>query len=969
MGDNLTRVAKQNIKYLDNIENYNEANKNDFKQVFFKPDPAQIKSSAVGAFVKDIYGVDQVTPDKRIAGYHTRDSCELNTAIYANSVIDYNSPTNYFPGIHGVKVNGDFANSPNFFLTPNLAPAVEGQTFSVEFRGYIAAQKPGNYSVSSSAIAFFKKNALIWVGNNALKTHRRENAQFIVENGSQIKNESFAMVVGEYTPFRVQYSGNAMFDYKTQPIWVNGDGYPISVFARNQNENNLYYYSLSPSDKTNFYNCDVYKGSELQKYKTNAKQQVEIVWSQPLDERTNYVFLDMVGNLNAYDSNYEKIDAPLFDVNNQLFRSPTILETFANQIRNPTQTNVPGANSTGAISTGVISTGAISTGDNSTGAISTGAISTEQNVPGSISTGQNSTQQNSTQQNSTGQNVPGQNVPGQNQNTWFSNWVSTQNQPGQNLPGVNLPGQIPTGQIPTGQIPTGQIPTGQIPTGQIPTGQIQQNLPGQIPTGQIPTWQIPQNLPGVNLPGQIPTGQNLPRQNPPAQNPPAEIQNPPAENQNWFSNLFSNQNTSQNSNTPNQYRLELYQKSTQPLCIKKTNNTVAPLFTIKEINTVRNEEWSKTPSPMVKTMTNQEEQVRNKRISKNRISESNPLFSDDFRYKLCIIRDRDQKKILALLASTSATTQFYTAEPDLKMNKLFYANTYIESKFLREVPANLQASSNTYTSYADMYPLSTGYTETAYSDCETQCNLDPGCNHFYKVTDPTGTKCLMSNNPVSTFLPKQPDSTYTSSELKVKNKVIRTGDATKDAVYNKTQYLSDGYSDTVNLRFADFPVERKVLSETDTPGPNGTSYIVELRNNVSQSTNGTRPISVTNINNPMIAGKIENFETVVQGSLTKLDQIDNQLSQYGKDQYKVGQNSVKIRNNITSIDKTYLDMSGNQQKYDFTGQTIYALEEDRTLSSALLKDNAIYKTEQNTLNMITTLAMATFLVTAILISK
>ena len=119
----------------------------------------------------------------------------------------------------------------------------------------------------------------------------------------------------------------------------------------------------------------------------------------------------------------------------------------------------------------------------------------------------------------------------------------------------------------------------------------------------------------------------------------------------------------------------------------------------------------------------------------------------------------------------------------------------------------------------------------------------------------------------------------------------------------------------------------------------------------------------------MNAGKIENFETVVNLSLTKLDEIDAQLAQYGKDQYKVGQNRITINKNIDSINTTFSDMSGNLQKYDFTGQTIYALEEDRTLASALLKDNAIFKTEQNNLYMITTLAMATFLVTAILISK
>jgi len=92
------------------------------------------------------------------------------------------------------------------------------------------------------------------------------------------------MVTGEYTPFRIQYSSgeDVMIDHKN--LWTNGDGYPISVFAKNPNENNLYYYSLSPSDKTNYYKCDVYKGSDLQNYKSDAKQQIKLVWQTPLDE-------------------------------------------------------------------------------------------------------------------------------------------------------------------------------------------------------------------------------------------------------------------------------------------------------------------------------------------------------------------------------------------------------------------------------------------------------------------------------------------------------------------------------------------------------------------------------------------------------------------------------------------------------------------------------------------------------------
>ena len=100
--------------------------------------------------------------------------------------------------------------------------------------------------------------------------------------GVKNKNDSFAMVAGEYTPFRIQYSGNNTLDHTK--LWANGDNYVISTFATSQNENNMYYYSLESSDKTNLYNCSIYKSSELEKYKTDAKQQVKIVWQKQLDE-------------------------------------------------------------------------------------------------------------------------------------------------------------------------------------------------------------------------------------------------------------------------------------------------------------------------------------------------------------------------------------------------------------------------------------------------------------------------------------------------------------------------------------------------------------------------------------------------------------------------------------------------------------------------------------------------------------
>jgi hypothetical protein len=91
------------------------------------------------------------------------------------------------------------------------------------------------------------------------------------------------------------------------------------------------------------------------------------------------------------------------------------------------------------------------------------------------------------------------------------------------------------------------------------------------------------------------------------------------------------------------------------------------------------------------------------------------------------------------------------------------------------------------------------------------------------------------------------------------------------------------------------------------------------------------------------------------------------LKEYGSKQKNIEKNRVDISNNIVSINNTYLDMSGNQTKYDFTGPTIYALSEDRSMTKALANDNAIYDEEQNTVYVITTLTVATLLLTAILI--
>jgi hypothetical protein len=344
------------------------------------------------------------------------------------------------------------------------------------------------------------------------------------------------------------------------------------------------------------------------------------------------------------------------------------------------------------------------------------------------------------------------------------------------------------------------------------------------------------------------------------------------------------------------------------------------------------------------------------------------MISENFKFKVQIMKDPVGKKMLVLLASVADNRIFYTVEPDIKTNKLFYASTFANNKYLKEVPSELKdyTNSSSYSVYTESYPdPGSGFEEV---DCAGAKNK----NYYYKVVSdkesclqPTST----GTNPL--FLPKQPGSQYKSSTLYMKNPKIDTSDAAKNSVYNQTSYISNGFDHQIELGFKSYPVEKDPLRVSDVPGAEGTSYVAELINQVNISTSGQTKIYNPIEMKPMIAGKIENFTgpTVNEQSIKTLDRTGANLTRYEKYQTTVNSNRTNIETKIGNIDKLYTDMSGNNAKYDFTGTKISTLAEDRGLQTALTKDNAIYLAEQNNLYLVGTLTMATLLITAIFVSK
>ena len=107
----------------------------------------------------------------------------------------------------------------------------------------------------------------------------------------------------------------------------------------------------------------------------------------------------------------------------------------------------------------------------------------------------------------------------------------------------------------------------------------------------------------------------------------------------------------------------------------------------------------------------------------------------------------------------------------------------------------------------------------------------------------------------------------------------------------------------------------------------------------------------------------------------QINQFESKYVSYINSQNKVNKNVVDISNNVYQINQLYMDMSGNNniikhQKYDFTDATeIYTLKEDQSIMPALLKDKQTLLTEHNNLYIVSTITIATLLITAIFMSE
>jgi hypothetical protein len=418
-------------------------------------------------------------------------------------------------------------------------------------------------------------------------------------------------------------------------------------------------------------------------------------------------------------------------------------------------------------------------------------------------------------------------------------------------------------------------------------------------------------------------------------------------------NQFSNRNTTNTSST----------RTTVP-----TN--------LRTINFMPNREWN--------------QYNRNVLNGSERITVSEPLVSSNKKIMLVLTRadgtlNSNSPMTLQLFGSTIANTKFYGLNVDNKLGKTFYANKNPAKQYLREVPSQLTAysTSSQFANYENYYPQTNiNYKNGKTQDCRKECNSDPTCTHVYTVTDKAGRKCLLSSvNP--TYSIKQTNSPYTTSTLHVRDKTLDINKMT-DKSFQKVKYEMGSITGFNNYTL------RLPLTKSSVYGTKGEPEYIALENKISGSTSKNIPLDKIESNNSP-AGIIEGFgglypsnlegfqytalpqnsgRTIVQNISGQLIGLQGQIVDYTGLQTRVANLARDISGNVDNINTQYANLSRNDDKYDFTtSTTINALDEDYSITPALLKDNAVYLEEQTNLKIVGTITLATLLVSAIFISR
>jgi len=398
-----------------------------------------------------------------------------------------------------------------------------------------------------------------------------------------------------------------------------------------------------------------------------------------------------------------------------------------------------------------------------------------------------------------------------------------------------------------------------------------------------------------------------------------------------------------------------------------------------------NREWKKKDKKYLESIDNSGQTLdRNKKVPSMKITSTMPLFSKNHKIKM-VLEPETNPKYLNLYMSMNNTNNLVSVTPDFKMGKAFVADENMSITTLHLVnDTNLKKNGwHSHPGYGPVpgpnkYEISQKQNAL---DCSTKASAK---SHYFVVKDKNSKEfCYVPNTDVSNkgpvFIPNNNGSLY------VPSKYITSGDVAKDRElkfdtnykFKENAYSKNDYSNYILEKKAWTPetvLQKKVSEFNSTDNVNRNALGLNSNNNVNT------PATVM-IKNGF--KNMEGFADVPPNLITNtISQINSdtipRFNSYLAKQTRVNKNADSIRANIMSNNTTHdlmrsttLKTGGvtNNEFYDYTGDEIYSLKEDRSLVPALLRDQQTMVVEHNNLFVISTITVATLLITAIVVSS
>ena len=368
------------------------------------------------------------------------------------------------------------------------------------------------------------------------------------------------------------------------------------------------------------------------------------------------------------------------------------------------------------------------------------------------------------------------------------------------------------------------------------------------------------------------------------------------------------------------------------------------------------------------SITSEQITANGKRLPKFVIDVSSALITSD--NKLALTVDASLNSLL-IMKRIKNGNRLYSVQPDYKMGKSFLTDANTDTKSLIWFNKNNSIISSVPASYANMYPAS----NNEYKITDGSCNITAltNYNHFYEVQlAATGkTQCLtpMDITKATTFNAKPANSQYANSTLFKPFRIANNSDKSDDPI-NSLRIDSNGFNQEGTTDF-------KLLDKLYKKGANLNTLMKDYKW-VDEKTKQNYGINSHDLlGKPLMPVTYEGFVTQQEEVINNINnniaptyqQKYGQISQINRNVQDISGGLQKYRDAKDAITGTgIVNGTTKDRYYDFSGNTLYALETDRSMITALMKDRETMLTEQNNLYIVSLISVAALFIGSIVLS-